>query len=172
MSALILDGKQLADDLTQRIAADVATVAGRLGRSPRLTAVQVGENAASKLYTNRQAASCGTVGIEYDLRTLAETAREGELLATLAMINADDATDGVILQMPLPPHFDTRKMQLAIAAEKDVEGIHPINLGRLFYNAAAVAPCTPLAVMELLQLALQALDHHCALGHRSSVGRL
>jgi methylenetetrahydrofolate dehydrogenase (NADP+)/methenyltetrahydrofolate cyclohydrolase len=150
MPATIIDGDSIARDITAEVAGQAAAFVDHHGHRPKLVAIQVGENPASRIYTNMQARSCEAVGIDYDLRTLKDSTTEGELLAELTLANAAEDVSGIILQLPLPEGFDTRRMQMAISAEKDVEGIHPINLGKLFYAASTVAPCTPMAVMELL----------------------
>lgn len=150
MAATIIDGTAIANDLNQQVADEAHAFAAEQGRRPKLLAVQVGENPASRIYTNMQARSCEAVGIDYELRVL-DTARPTELQAELALANADETISGIILQLPLPSGFDTREIQMAISADKDVEGIHPVNLGKLFYAAGRVAPCTPMSVVELLQ---------------------
>jgi methylenetetrahydrofolate dehydrogenase (NADP+)/methenyltetrahydrofolate cyclohydrolase len=173
VAASIIDGDSIARELTASVAEQTKAFVNQHGHRPKLLALQVGENAASRIYTNMQARSCEAVGIDYQLRTLPATATEGQLLAEMTMANADETISGIILQMPLPEGFRTRRMQMAIAPEKDVEGIHPINLGRLFYAAGVVAPCTPMAVIELLHRTQTDLAGKEAviIGHSEIVGK-
>ena len=150
MSAKIIDGNVVAWEIIERAAAEAAQLAAA-GRKPHLTAVQVGENPASKIYTDMQAKSCESAGVEYDLLCLPAEIPQDDLLREIAQLNASPRTTGIILQMPLPAHIDARKVQVSISPEKDVEGVHPENMGRLFYGGGSIAPCTPMAAVELLK---------------------
>jgi len=157
MSATVIDGKAVAEEITQQIAAEAADLA-KAGTPPRLIAVQVGEDPASKLYTDMQARQCEPAGIQYELRCLAEDISQAGLAEEIGKLNADRDVSGLILQMPLPDHLNAAAAQLAIDPDKDVEGIHPQNLGRLFAGTGHVAPCTPLAAVELLCRACENLQ--------------
>lgn len=150
MGAKIIDGEAVAAEIKQQVESDAAELKSK-GRAPHLVAVQVGENPASRIYTNMQAKSCESVGIEYDLRAFPEDISQAGLVAEIGKLNDDSAVTGLILQMPLPRGIDARQVQVEIAPEKDVEGMHPVNMGRLFYGGAHVAPCTPMAAVELLR---------------------
>ena len=150
MSAKIIDGNAVADEIKKRVSSDAAELTAA-GRKPHLTAVQVGENPASKIYTNMQAKACESVGIEYELLNLPAEISQDDLLGKIAELNASTETTGIILQMPLPAQIDARRVQVAISPTKDVEGMHPENMGRLFYGGGTVAPCTPMAAVELLK---------------------
>jgi len=149
MSARIIDGEAVATEIREQVAAAGAALAEE-GKPPSLAAVQVGENPASKIYTNMQAKACESVGIKYELLNLPAEMSQEELLAKVAELNEAPDVSGIILQMPLPPQIDARKVQVAISPAKDVEGMHPENMGRLFYGGRVVAPCTPMAAVELL----------------------
>jgi methylenetetrahydrofolate dehydrogenase (NADP+)/methenyltetrahydrofolate cyclohydrolase len=123
----------------------------RLGREVTLYAVQANDNAGSKIYVANQKKACEEIGIKYVLDEMSPTASEGEICARLEKLNADPKVSAIILQMPVPPGVDARKIQGKIAPEKDAEGITAANMGRLVSGTARVAPCTPLAVMELLK---------------------
>jgi methylenetetrahydrofolate dehydrogenase (NADP+)/methenyltetrahydrofolate cyclohydrolase len=150
MAAKIIDGGVVAERIKQQVAQEVAAL-GESGRAVRLVAVQVGENPASKIYTNMQAKSCESVGIEYELLNLPAEMTEADLLARIDQLNGDPSVSGLILQMPVPPQIDARKVQTKIAPAKDIEGMGPENMGRLFYGGGVVAPCTPMAAVELLR---------------------
>ncbi|MCX5684710.1 MAG: bifunctional 5,10-methylenetetrahydrofolate dehydrogenase/5,10-methenyltetrahydrofolate cyclohydrolase [Planctomycetota bacterium] len=150
MPARLIDGEAVAAKMNQETAATVAELTAA-GRRPHLVAVQVGENPASKIYTNQQAKNCEAVGIEYELLNLPADMTQADLLAKIESLNADPRATGLILQMPLPPQIDARIVQVRISPDKDVEGMHPQNMGRLFYGGGTVAPCTPMAAVELLR---------------------
>lgn len=175
MAAKIISGEGPAEEIKKFVAEEVLRLK-KAGRSPRLVAVQVGENPASKIYTNMQAKSCEAVGVEYELRNFPDDISEADLLCEIEKINNDAAITGVILQMPLPGHLDTRTVQQAIAEEKDVEGMHPANMGKLFYGGGVVGPCTALAAVELLKQAVGGEDKLAGLetvvvGHSEIVGK-
>ena len=149
MAADIIDGNAVAEEINGQVrtnAADLATS----GRKVRLVAVQAGENPASRIYTNMQRKSCEDVGIAYDLLELPADVAQDDLLGKIAELNADDSVSGLILQMPVPSQIDARRVQVAIDPRKDVEGMHPENMGRLFYGGGHVGPCTAMAAVELL----------------------
>ena len=150
MPATIINGEQVAAGMNADTARQVAELAAA-GSPPLLVAVQVGENPASKLYTNMQIKACQAVGIEYQLLNLPADMTQADLLGKIGELNADPKVSGLILQMPLPPQIDARVVQVAISPDKDVEGMHPVNMGRLFFGGGAVAPCTPMAAVELLR---------------------
>ena len=150
MSAKIIDGEAVAEQIRQQVAREVRQLVAS-GIKPSLAAVQVGENPASKIYTNMQAKACEAVGIEYKLITLPETTSQEELLEEINRLNHSDMITGIILQMPLPQQIDARAVQMEISPMKDVEGVHPQNMGKLFYGGGTVAPCTPMAVVELIK---------------------
>lgn len=149
MNAKIIDGNKIAEALKQGLKAELKKLKEKLA----LVAVQVGENPASKVYTKNQKSSCEEVGIKYSLVQLAENISESDLVAEIEKLNRDRKVTGIILQMPLPSHINSRKLQMAISPIKDVEGVTPINLGKLFYTDTklTVAPCTALAVMECIK---------------------
>ena len=149
MAAKIIDGEAVAAKIKEEVAAQAKALAGA-GKGPKLVAVQVGENPASKMYTNMQAKSCESVAIAYDLQNLPEDTSQADLETRIGQLNADPSVSGIILQMPLPDQIDARSVQVTIAPEKDVEGMNPANMGCLFYGGGIVGPCTPLAAVELL----------------------
>ncbi len=172
MSAKVIDGEAVAKEILAEVAAEARRLAGA-GRPPRLVAVQVGEHPASRIYTNRQARSAREVGIGYELLNLPAEISQGELLARLAQLNADATVSGIILQMPLPAQIDARAAQVHIAPDKDAEGMHPQNMGRLFYGGGPVGPCTPLAAVELLRRTCPDLagKEAVVVGHSEIVGK-
>ncbi len=172
MAAKIIDGEAVAAKIKEEVAAQAKALADA-GKGPKLVAVQVGENPASKIYTNMQAKSCESVGIGYDLQNLPDDTSQADLEARIGQLNADKSVSGIILQMPLPPQIDARKVQVTIASEKDVEGMNPANMGRLFYGGGIVGPCTPQAAVELLTQAEPNLagKELVVVGHSEIVGK-
>ena len=172
MSATIIDGKAVADEIKLTVAADVASLKSR-GKSVKLVALQVGAHPASKIYTNMQARACESVGIDYELLELPDTTDEQGLAGQIAALNDDSSVSGVILQMPLPPDINARRAQVTISPAKDVEAMHPENMGRLFYGGGIVAPCTPMAAVELLNRACEDLSGKevVIVGHSEIVGK-
>jgi methylenetetrahydrofolate dehydrogenase (NADP+)/methenyltetrahydrofolate cyclohydrolase len=172
MTAKILDGNAVAEEIRTQVIQDVQDLQ-REGRTPFLVALQVGENPASRIYAAMQERSCAKVGIRYELQTLPVETTQEQLLAHLAMLNASPEVTGMILQMPVPEHIDPRKALLAVSQDKDVEGIHPHQMGRIFYADAPVAPCTPMAAMELLRRATPEMAglEAVVVGHSEIVGK-
>ncbi len=172
MPAQIIDGEALADQIKSQLAADSAQLA-QAAKPPHLVAVQVGENPASKIYTNMQAKACESTGIEYELLNLPSEITQDELVGKIRELNTNDKVTGLILQMPVPPQIDARKVQVAIDPRKDVEGMHPENMGRLFYGETAVAPCTAMAAVTLLRHACEDLSgkETVIVGHSEIVGK-
>lgn len=149
MAAKIIDGEAVAKAITDQVAADAKALTDA-GTPPHLVAVQVGENPASKIYTNMQRKNCEAAGLEYELLEIDDGISEDDLLAKIEELNNDPKVSGLILQMPVPPQIDARKIQVAISPAKDVEGMHPENMGLLFYGGGVVTPCTATAAVELL----------------------
>jgi len=150
MTATIIDGKGFAEGLRARIGAAVAMLARQHAR-PGLAVVLVGENPASQVYVRnkaRQTAEAGMASFEHVLPT--ETS-ELELLTLVERLNSDDDVDGILVQLPLPGHIDAQKVIEAIAPEKDVDGFHPVNAGRLATGLPALVPCTPVGSLMLIK---------------------
>src|SRR5256714_15236365 len=143
--ATLMEGPPLA----ARIRAEVADEVRELGELGLVT-VQVGEDPASTIYLRRKHESAQAAGITSDDRKLPEDVSEGELLALLAELNADEAVDGILVQLPLPPHLDEARLIRAIDPVKDVDGLHPFNAGQLYLGRPALVPATPLGIMALL----------------------
>ena len=146
MPAAIIDGKALAAKVREEVASEVAEL-GHVG----LTTVLVGDDPASHVYINLKQKHAQAIGIEAtDIRLPVDTPQD-EVIALLARINADDAVDGVLVQLPLPDHLDESAVIEAISPAKDIDGIHPVNAGRLYLGRPALVPGTPLGVMRMLE---------------------
>src|SRR5436309_6030528 len=143
--ATLMEGPPLA----ARIRAEVADEVRELGELALVT-VQVGEDPASTIYLRRKHEAAQAAGITSDDRKLPEDGSEGELLRLVAELNADDAVDGILVQLPLPPHLDEARVIRAIDPVKDVDGLHPYNAGQLYLGRPTLVPATPLGSMALL----------------------
>ena len=151
MSAEILDGKAAALRLRQNVAAGVARRTGAGGRSPGLAVVLVGENPASQVYVRKKRDQCEEVGMRSFAHNLPAEASEAELLTLVDTLNADATVDGILVQLPLPPHMDAQRVIDRIHPDKDVDGFHPVNIGRLALKLPGPRSCTPRGVMTLLE---------------------
>jgi len=149
--AALIDGKAFAANLRARIGALAADFAQVTGRRPGLAVVLVGEDPASQVYVGAKARACEEAGIaSFEHRLPAETS-EAELLALVERLNRDDAVDGILVQMPLPNGLDEQAVIAAISPDKDVDGFHVINAGRLSVGQPGFVPCTPLGCIMLLK---------------------
>ncbi|HSD34958.1 MAG TPA: bifunctional methylenetetrahydrofolate dehydrogenase/methenyltetrahydrofolate cyclohydrolase FolD [Alphaproteobacteria bacterium] len=171
--AKIIDGKAFAERLRRRIGEAVAGIGSRAGAVPGLAVVLVGDNPASRVYVRNKAAQTKEAGMNsFEHRLSAETS-EGELLALIGRLNADPAVDGILVQLPLPKQIDAAKILDAIDPEKDVDGFHLVNVGRLATGLPGLVPCTPLGCLMLLQDRLGDLAGRRALvlGRSNIVGK-
>ncbi|NCA81629.1 MAG: bifunctional methylenetetrahydrofolate dehydrogenase/methenyltetrahydrofolate cyclohydrolase FolD [Opitutae bacterium] len=151
MSARILDGKAMAADLRAETAAAVAAMKAATGRVPGLAVVLVGDDPASRSYVAAKGKACAAAGIHSREIGLPAPARREEILAVVRALNADDAIDGILVQLPLPDASIEREILEAIDPAKDVDGFHPANVGRMVQGLPAFAPCTPVGVLEILR---------------------
>lgn len=151
MSARILDGKACAAGLRAEIARAVAALKDESGLVPGLGVVLVGDDPASRSYVTAKEKACAAAGILSREVSLPATARRGEILAAVQALNTDDAVDGILVQLPLPDSSVEQEVIAALDPAKDVDGFHPVNVGRLVLGLPAFEPCTPAGVMELLR---------------------
>ena len=145
----VIDGKAIAKKIKEDVKREI-DVLKKDGIYPKLVAVSVGENPASNVYIKQQKKNCEKVGINYSLEQLPENSTEKEIISCIEKLNNDDKTTGIILQLPLPSCIDVKKVQSRISPLKDVEGVNPSNLGWIFYGKPFLAPCTALAVKEII----------------------
>ncbi|MDI6640909.1 MAG: bifunctional 5,10-methylenetetrahydrofolate dehydrogenase/5,10-methenyltetrahydrofolate cyclohydrolase [Elusimicrobiota bacterium] len=153
MSAKIIDGNEIAQEIKNSVKSEIEFLSTKYGSKPVLAAIQIGSNPASAVYIKNQKAVCEEVNIEYRLIELIETISEEELSKTIESLTAEEAINGIIVQMPLPKQIDSRRIQMKLPPSKDVEGVTPPNLGMLLYAGVnpIVAPCTAIAVIECLK---------------------
>jgi methylenetetrahydrofolate dehydrogenase (NADP+)/methenyltetrahydrofolate cyclohydrolase len=150
MTARIIDGKAIAAALRAAVAAEVQRLTRAHGLEPGLAVVLVGENPASAVYVRSKAKQTVEAGMHSFDHRLPETISENEVLALVAKLNADPAVHGILVQLPLPKQIDSQKVLAAIDPAKDVDGFHPVNVGRLTINEPGLRPCTPSGIIELL----------------------
>lgn len=166
----IIDGKAFAEGLRRRVADAAADFLARSGRAPGLAVVLVGDDPASSVYVRNKAQQTVEAGMaSFEHRLPAETS-EAELLALVARLNADDAVDGILVQLPLPAHIDAQKVIEAIDPAKDVDGFTAENVGRLVQNREGLVACTPAGVIELLeQSGVEIAGRHAVVIGRSDI---
>jgi methylenetetrahydrofolate dehydrogenase (NADP+) / methenyltetrahydrofolate cyclohydrolase len=150
MPALILDGTKIAQDIRAEVAADVRTMSAA-GIRPGLAVVLVGHNPASEIYVRGKVKACEEVGVYSEKLTPPESINTAELLKLIDELNRRDQIDGILVQLPLPPQVDSKKVLLAVDPAKDVDGFHPMNVGFLSTQRPGLVPCTPAGVMEILK---------------------
>ena len=151
MSADIIDGKAFALALRDRIAAQVALFTAAAGRAPGLAVVLVGEDPASAVYVRNKRKATTAAGMGSFEHRLPADVSEADLLALIDCLNRDEGIDGILVQLPLPPQIDDTRVIMAIDPDKDVDGFHPVNVGRLATGLHAYVPCTPQGCLMLLQ---------------------
>ncbi|MBB5684121.1 bifunctional methylenetetrahydrofolate dehydrogenase/methenyltetrahydrofolate cyclohydrolase FolD [Sphingobium boeckii] len=151
MTENIIDGKAFAAGLRARIADGVAAFVAKAGRAPGLAVVLVGENPASQVYVRAKHKATIEAGMESFEHRLSADTTQAALLALVAQLNADPAVDGILVQLPLPRHIDENAVIAAIDPDKDVDGFHPVNAGRLATGIEGFVPCTPLGCLMLLK---------------------
>ena len=150
MTARILDGTKIAAEIRAEVATEVKAL-GASGIRPGLAVVLVGHNPASEVYVRGKVKSSAEVGLYSEQHSPAETATTEELLALIDSLNGRDEIDGILVQLPLPPQVDSKRVLLAVDPAKDVDGFHPMNVGYLSTQRPGLVPCTPAGVMEILR---------------------
>ncbi len=166
MSATILDGKALAAKIKARIADEVKTMDSR----PGLAVILVGDNPASRVYVTSKRKDCEECGFYSEEYTMPNDAKPEQLLELIAELNRRAEIDGILVQLPLPPQFDEKEVLLAIDPNKDVDGFHPMNVGKLMTGEPCFLPCTPAGVMELLEEGgIEIAGKHCVVLGRSNI---
>ncbi|MCF0174831.1 MAG: bifunctional methylenetetrahydrofolate dehydrogenase/methenyltetrahydrofolate cyclohydrolase FolD [Bacteroidales bacterium] len=148
--AQIIDGKQIATDIKTSLKVEAERLFPLVGRRAFLTVVLVGDDPASRSYTRGKIKACEFVGIDSDLLEFPSSVSEEELLKAIERLNEDDKVDGILVQLPLPAHISKQKVIDAICREKDVDGFHPLNVGRLDQGYDCISPCTPKGIMRLI----------------------
>ncbi len=151
MAAKIIDGKQVAASIRQELKGRVADLQARTGVTPGLAVILVGDNPASAVYVGSKIRACAEVGIRSFRKQYPATVPEETLIATIEELNRDPSVHGILVQLPLPPHIDMRRVLKTIDAGKDVDGFHLYNVGGLVVGHTVFPPCTPYGVVKLLE---------------------
>jgi len=173
MTAQLLDGKTMSDALIASVADKVAERQVQGLRAPGLAVILVGQDPASSIYVRNKRSACQRAGVYSVSHDLAASTTQAELLALIDAMNADPAIDGILVQMPLPAHIDSETVIERIQPDKDVDGFHPYNIGRLAVRMPTLRPCTPRGVMTLLRATGEDLKGRQAVvvGASNHVGR-
>lgn len=146
----VLDGVAIASEIKAEVGREVADLSAR-GVRPGLAVILVGEVPASQIYVRSKVKTCGELGIFSEMLTPPESITTEEMLALVADLNAREDIDGILIQLPLPKHVDTKRLLEAVSPDKDVDGFHPVNAGRLQSGQPGLAPCTPAGIIEILR---------------------
>jgi methylenetetrahydrofolate dehydrogenase (NADP+)/methenyltetrahydrofolate cyclohydrolase len=172
MAATILSGTKIAATLKDELTAEIVALK-QAGVSPGLAVVLVGEDPASQVYVRNKVKTCHAVGMRSESFVLPASTTTDELLELVAGLNTRDDVDGILVQLPLPAHVDTKKVLLAVDPAKDVDGFHPVNVGNLSTQRPGLVPCTPAGVMEILKRSGIAVagKHAVVVGRSDIVGK-
>ena len=170
---ILLDGKKTSEAIKQQIASEVAEMVANGLRRPKLVAILVGDDGASKTYVNNKEKACQDVGFDSEVLRYPDTITEGELLAKIREINEDEGVDGLIVQLPLPKHIDEDKVINTISPLKDVDGFHASNVGKMVLGEPSFVSATPYGIMAMLEhYNIDTKGKHCVvLGRSNIVGR-
>ncbi len=166
----LIDGKAISNIIKDEIKKEVEKLDDNKKRLPHLAAVIVGNDPASKTYVASKEKACKKVGFTSSVYSMKESTTEEELLETINFLNKDDDIDGFIVQLPLPKHIDENKIINAILPEKDVDGFHPQNIGKMVLNQPTLLPATPHGIMKLFELSdIETEGKHCVVLGRSNI---
>lgn len=166
----LLDGKKTSNEIKEEIAAEVAALKRDGKKTPHLAAILVGNDGASQTYVNAKVKACEKVGFDSSLIRLPAEVSESELLKTIQKLNDDQSVDGFIVQLPLPDHIDEQKVINAVHPDKDVDGFHPVNVGKLVLGLPTFIPATPNGIVELLRRSgVETEGKHCVVIGRSNI---
>jgi methylenetetrahydrofolate dehydrogenase (NADP+)/methenyltetrahydrofolate cyclohydrolase len=166
----LLDGKKIAAAIKAEIAEEVKQLKSRGKKIPHLAAILVGDDGASQTYVASKVKSCQDVGFKSTLVKLKRDITENELITQINLLNNDDSVDGFIVQLPLPKHINEERILLSVAPEKDVDGFHPMNVGRMTLNLPGYIPATPKGILEILKrYDIETEGKHCVVIGRSNI---
>jgi methylenetetrahydrofolate dehydrogenase (NADP+) / methenyltetrahydrofolate cyclohydrolase len=173
MTAELIDGNAEAARILDEISQEVERLRHNGTRLPGLAVVLVGDDPASQIYVRKKREDCARVGFASQAHLLPESTTQDELLALIDRLNADESVDGILVQLPLPPHIDTETVIERIAPHKDVDGFHPYNVGRLTLRLPTLRPCTPFGIIRLLDRIGETYKgrHATVVGASNIVGR-
>jgi methylenetetrahydrofolate dehydrogenase (NADP+)/methenyltetrahydrofolate cyclohydrolase len=174
MPAKLLEGKGVALKIKENIKLEIDSLRNKYGAGPKLVSVQVGENPASEIYIKSQEKTAKDLGITYELKKIDSGITQDDFIKIIDALNKDKLTHGIIVQMPLPQHIDAKLISKYIAPLKDIEAVHPENMGEIVFGKAKILPCTAAACMELLN-SIDSLELYgkeaVIVGHSEIVGK-
>jgi methylenetetrahydrofolate dehydrogenase (NADP+)/methenyltetrahydrofolate cyclohydrolase len=166
----LLDGKKTSEDIQSEIATEVSKIKEQGGRAPHLAAILVGHDGGSQTYVNNKVLACERVGFDSTLLHFEDNITEAEILEKIKEVNENPAIDGLIVQLPLPKHINANKVLDVMDYRKDVDGFHPINVGRMVAGLPAYLPATPYGIMQLLErYNIETKGKHCVVVGRSNI---
>ncbi|GKV64568.1 MULTISPECIES: bifunctional methylenetetrahydrofolate dehydrogenase/methenyltetrahydrofolate cyclohydrolase FolD [unclassified Sporosarcina] len=169
MSSKKIDGKAIGQEIRNELKEQVASLV-KQGCQPGLAVILVGENPASQTYVKNKEKSSIEAGMKSELIKMPDTVSEEELLNEVEKLNQDDSIDGILVQLPLPKHIDENKVIRAISPEKDVDGFHPMNVGKMLIGQETFLPCTPYGIMQLLERSgIEIAGKHAVIIGRSNI---
>ena len=173
MAAQIIDGKALALSIREQIGKDVAQLVGETAVVPGLAAILVGDDPASAVYVKNKKTACDKAGLYVDEYKLPASTTQNELLALIEKMNADPKIHGILVQLPLPGHINSKMVLEAVSPDKDADGFHPFNVGRLVEGSPVFIPCTPKGVMRMIESTGQSIEGKRAvvIGRSNIVGK-
>jgi methylenetetrahydrofolate dehydrogenase (NADP+)/methenyltetrahydrofolate cyclohydrolase len=165
-----IDGKFVSSQIRSELKTEIEKLAEKIGKTPGLAAILVGENPASKVYVGMKSKACNEIGIKSSVVKLNENISEDELLNVIKKNNEDNNIHGILVQLPLPKHIDQNKILNSISVDKDVDGFHPYNVGNLIIGNDTFYPCTPYGIIELLdRYKIEVSGKHVVVVGRSNI---
>lgn len=172
MPATVIDGKAIASVIRDEVKAEVGAIKEK-GVTPKMAVVLVGDDPASVLYARSKEKACKNSGIDYELHRFAETAQESEVVAKLGELSQDKSVHGIMVELPLPRHMNKERVMMAVDPDKDVDGINPINRGRMFTTKDGLFPVTPQSCIEIMKRQGVKLEgkNVCLVGRGDTVGK-
>ena len=174
MPAKLLEGKSVALKIKENIKSEIEFLKSKYGFGPKLVSVQAGENSASEIYIKSQEKTARDLGIDYELKKLPADIQQPEFIKVIESLNKDKSVNGIIIQMPLPQHIDAKQISGYLSPLKDIEAVHPQNMGEIVFGTAKILPCTAAACMELLN-SIDSLELYgkeaVVVGHSEIVGK-
>lgn len=173
ISTILLDGKALAELISKETAKRVADIKAKRAKAPGLAVILVGEDPASQIYVNNKQKACNKLGINSFIQKLPDTISQERIIDHIKELNNDENVDGILVQLPLPKGIDTNKVINSISPEKDVDGFHPINAGKLLRGENCLEPCTPKGIIRLVEHTGVAITGKkvCVIGRSNIVGK-
>ena len=167
---VVIDGKKISQDIQSEIALEVNRIVATGKKAPHLAAILVGNDGASETYVNAKVKACEKIGFQSTLIRLPDSISEGELLDKITALNKDNSIDGFIVQLPLPKHISEKKVIESVSPLKDVDGFHPVNVGKMTLNLPSYLPATPYGIIQLIErYKIPTEGKHCVVVGRSNI---